>query len=344
MASAPYYWKERKGWYLKQQTKEGRKNTYLGKTKDEAMRAYAQLAKTGFVTAAEDPPLLLLIERWLKFQDVRVQRSEVSAEWLGRVQRDLVDFTSNHPGLTVQQVTPAVVQAWLHRPDKPLAADTERTRIRTLQQMMRWGVLMRIIASSPLAGMPLPPAKRREVVVTELQHLEIIEACSRRGQECDWSFVPLLETAWATGSRPGELRGLKWDQISDDYTVAKLTEHKSKKKTGRPRTIYFPKPIQRLLRLIRHNGEYVFLNARGKPFTKNAITHRMRRIRKATGIDGVVAYSYRHAYATRAIVQGVDVATVAELMGHASLEMISKHYGHLAQETKHLTDAANAVK
>jgi integrase len=35
----------------------------------------------------------------------------------------------------------------------------------------------------------------------------------------------------------------------------------------------------------------------------------------------------------------VDVATVAELMGHTSLEMVSTVYLHLADEHKHLHDA-----
>ncbi|MCU9931040.1 tyrosine-type recombinase/integrase, partial [Escherichia coli] len=54
-------------------------------------------------------------------------------------------------------------------------------------------------------------------------------------------------------------------------------------------------------------------------------------------------YSYRHAFATQALVSGVDIATVAELLGHASTEMISRHYGHLANEKQHLKDAAARV-
>ena len=42
-----------------------------------------------------------------------------------------------------------------------------------------------------------------------------------------------------------------------------------------------------------------------------------------------MAYSYRHTYATRAIMNGTDVATVAELFGHTDVGMIQRHYGHL---------------
>ena len=45
----------------------------------------------------------------------------------------------------------------------------------------------------------------------------------------------------------------------------------------------------------------------------------------------VVLYTLRHSWITDAIIGGMDPVTVARLTG-TSLEMISKHYGHLAQD------------
>jgi integrase len=45
----------------------------------------------------------------------------------------------------------------------------------------------------------------------------------------------------------------------------------------------------------------------------------------------IVLYTLRHSWITDAIVGGMDPVTVARLTG-TSLEMISKHYGHLAQD------------
>jgi len=45
----------------------------------------------------------------------------------------------------------------------------------------------------------------------------------------------------------------------------------------------------------------------------------------------VVLYTLRHSWITDAIIGGLDPVTVARLTG-TSLEMISKHYGHLAQD------------
>ena len=40
------------------------------------------------------------------------------------------------------------------------------------------------------------------------------------------------------------------------------------------------------------------------------------------------------------LVNGVDVAHVAELLGHTSVDMVMQHYGHLAQQVAHMRQAA----
>jgi len=98
----------------------------------------------------------------------------------------------------------------------------------------------------------------------------------------------------------------------------------------------------------KSTSEFVFLNCRGKPWSSNAVRIRIEHLRKNLGLAGdLCAYLIRHAFGTNAIVNGVDVATVAELLGHTSLEMVSTTYLHLADQKTHLNDAverATAIK
>jgi integrase len=69
----------------------------------------------------------------------------------------------------------------------------------------------------------------------------------------------------------------------------------------------------------------------------------MQRLRKKLNLrNNLCAYELRHAFGTYGIVRGVDIATLAELMGHRDTTMISRVYGHLADQTDHL--AAAVVK
>ena len=90
----------------------------------------------------------------------------------------------------------------------------------------------------------------------------------------------------------------------------------------------------------RSTSENVFVNSRGKPWTMNAVRLRIMRLKEKLGLaSDVCAYLVRHMWGTQAILNGVDVSTVAECMGHNSLEMVSTVYVHLADQHSHLQSA-----
>lgn len=167
------------------------------------------------------------------------------------------------------------------------------------------------------------------------------------------AFKLLLRFAWMCGCRPSELRELRWDQITEDFSAATLGNHKTARKTGKARKIYFPTRGQALLRkfgLERDDrkeatvdaAEFVFLNTRGRPWTKDAIVCQMQRLQERTGLD-IVAYNYRHTWITRALLAGVDIAAVAELAGHSNTDMVSRTYSKLHKYSDHLSSAVNKV-
>jgi integrase len=146
-----------------------------------------------------------------------------------------------------------------------------------------------------------------------------------------------------TGARPSEVRNLTWDQLLEDRWV--LSKHKTPGKILKPRVIHLTPVMRRLMRFLRRraNSSHVFVNCRGGKRTTNAVRLQMQRLRKKLYLrDTICAYEIRHAFGTYGIVNGVDIATLAELMGHRDTTMISRVYGHLANQTQHL--AAAVVK
>jgi integrase len=182
--------------------------------------------------------------------------------------------------------------------------------------------------------MKCPRAKTRDRAMTDDEFRALL-------RNSDRDFKVFLFTLRATGCRPKEARTLKWTQVQEDRWV--LKEHKTVGKTGKPRVIYLTHSMRKLLVILRREaaGEYVFRNGRGEPWTTNAIRLRINRI-KAKGIvaKDVCSYLLRHAFGTNAILNGVDALTVAELLGHSSLDMVRTVYVHLANERTHLQTAA----
>jgi site-specific recombinase XerD len=82
----------------------------------------------------------------------------------------------------------------------------------------------------------------------------------------------------------------------------------------------------------------LFTNSRGKPWTSDAVNCRFSRLKQKLGVR-YSAYLFRHGFATRLLVQGVDHLTVAELLGHSDGTMLAKVYQHLDQSDAHLREA-----
>ena len=145
-----------------------------------------------------------------------------------------------------------------------------------------------------------------------------------------------------TGCRPGELCGLLWSDIDLAARVIRLKRHKTSKKTKKPRLVPLHPVIIKLLAFIRRldqPGDHVFLNHRKQSWTRLTLGQRVRRSRKAAGIPvDAVLYGLRHAFGTRAIINGVDLKTLSELMGHTHVRM-TEHYVALAGQQPHLAAA-----
>jgi integrase len=332
--SQPFFWASRNAWYINQVGKNGKRTKRkLADTKSEAFRIW-KLSLKAATRDASNPLFLTISGEWISEQVKRTDRDEVSENWLQRVTRTIEKFNLANQGVGCLDVTPSLLGEWI----KGKSANYERTEFATIKQCLNWAVSTKRIGAHSLTGLKLASMQRRERILSLEEHNKLCRHSSR-------PFKQLLRFAWMTGSRPGELRLLRWEQISNDLSRAVLREHKTHRKSRKPRSIYFPPLAQKLLRKYKKTCEtgFVFLNSRGKPWTSNAVVQRMQQLREDTGIEAV-AYNYRHTWITRAMIADVDAATIAELSGHSSIAMIERVYGHLGQHAPHLAKAAAKIK
>lgn len=216
---------------------------------------------------------------------------------------------------------------------------TQRNARRSIYRAFAWAVEEGLLAGNPLRGMKCPAARIRQRAMTDVEFRTILKASKR-------DFKVLLFTLRATGCRPKEARTLTWNQVREDRWV--MPQHKTAYKTGKPRVIYLIKPMQKLMRVLRRDADqrpdanqHVFINARYRPWTVNAMRLRMQRVKRRLNLaDDLCPYLARHAFGTAAVMNGVDPLTVAELLGHNSLEMVRRVYCHLAGEHVHLNQVA----
>jgi integrase len=192
------------------------------------------------------------------------------------------------------------------------------------------------LPENPLSGMKRPKPAPRQRAMSDDEFTKMFE-------NAGGPFADFLLALRETGARPKELRDLLWTQVQEDRLV--LTKHKTSQKVKKARVIILTDAMRDMLDRLRGNGHtHVFLNTEGEPWTMNAVRLQMTRLRERLGLaNDLCAYLCRHGFGTRAILNGVNPSVVAELMGHNSLEMVSKVYVHLADEHAHLKDAVEKI-
>jgi integrase len=115
----------------------------------------------------------------------------------------------------------------------------------------------------------------------------------------------------------------------------------------KPRVIHLTDAVVILLRDLyrqRPGAEFLFTNRRGWPYYRNSIQQNLRRLRRKIGLpEDVKLYGARHGFGTRAVLNKVGLAELAELMGHEKGSRITAHYVHIADQHEHLKDALRQI-
>lgn len=147
-----------------------------------------------------------------------------------------------------------------------------------------------------------------------------------------------------SGMRPGEVRDLLWTDIKREISCIILLKHKTVKKVKIPRRVPLNSVLTKLLEYQRSHvpmsATHVFLSAFGRPFTMRALNIGFWKMRRKAGLPkSLKIHGLRHTYCCGAIMAGLDVATLAQLVGHRDLKTTSR-YIHLAGKSDHLNKAA----
>jgi integrase len=154
-------------------------------------------------------------------------------------------------------------------------------------------------------------------------------------------YVPAFLVSIHTGMRAGEQFQLQWRDVSFDRRIISLP----RTKTGKARHIPLNVIALHELRKRKQAQERFEANQRSSGLTHPELAHVFRDagdpqhnyrrwFNEALSEAKINDYSWhcnRHTFASRLVMAGVDLRTVAELMGHSSIQMTMR-YAHLAPQ------------
>jgi integrase len=153
--------------------------------------------------------------------------------------------------------------------------------------------------------------------LTEAEIARLLDAAAKsRNKE----LRPAAILALNTGLRLGELLGLSWERVDLSRGVIRLELTKS----GRRREVPMNDASYRALVSLGPKAE-------GRVFKTRYIKTAYNNAVEAANLDDVNFHTLRHTFASWAVMRGVSLKELQELLGHASLTMTMR-YAHLAPE------------
>lgn len=319
--SKPFFRKQTQAWYCSIRGRQIR----LGKERDAAFLKFHELMCGQDDLRSEVTTFYELTQVFLDWSK-KHRKSGTYANQLRQL-KSFVESVGRR--VKVAQLRQHHLTAWLE--EKDWSSTTKNDAIATVQRCINWAIEEGLLAQSPIPRPKKPPRKRREVFYTPEQ----------------WKLIrsyvlgplgDLLDFLWLTGCRPQEARKLEARHLQGDLVLFPASEAKGEK---HDRVIVLTDAavaiVRRLVQV--HPTGPLFLNSKRRPWTKDAIKCQLTRISRKVGFR-VIAYGARHAYATNALINGVDPVSVSHLMGHQSPAMVTQVYSHLSGNLEFLRKQA----
>lgn len=151
----------------------------------------------------------------------------------------------------------------------------------------------------------------------------------------EWYFI--VRFLGATGARVSELIQFKYEHLEKGY-IDLYT------KSGKIRRIFIPKKLRtkaiEYYSSIDRTQGYLFLNKNKKQITTRGISHQLKNIAKKFNMNLKVVYphSFRHRFAKNFLEKRKDIALLADLMGHESIETTRIYLRKTSEEQQQIID------
>lgn len=215
-----------------------------------------------------------------------------------------------------------------------LAPSTVKGHFKVIKPSLDWAVEHKFIKENPCNYVKLPKVERPEIIpFTEDEIVALISAARPK-----W-LGDVIDIAWRTGMRRGEIFGLKWTDIDFDRKTLIVNRsvnasapnqrlvHPPKTASSR-RAIMLDNKTMEILqkRKMRTQSDWVLTNQYDLPISQWYVPKYMHQACINAGVKPRCFHTLRHSHATHLIINGVNPKLVQARLGHSSVTMTLETY------------------
>ena len=291
-------------------------------------------------------------------------------EWLETYQKEHIKARtySRYQGLISMHILPALgatniselgrreIQEFLTQQKKDgnirngekLSATSANMMLSVLNLAFEYACDMEYIEENPCLRVRRTKAETKRIEAFTVEEQRAIESEIARSDDRRLHGVLLC---LYTGLRIGELLGLTWDDVDFTKGVIKVTKtvYREKDENGiwqlcvdtpktkaSDRVIPLPEYITNMLCQDYRSVQtpYVVENKKGERMSIRSYQYIFEKLTERAGVRKLNFHALRHTFATRAIECGMDIKTVADIMGHQNASITLNRYAHCMLDHK----------
>lgn len=301
------------------------------------------------------PAQELDLSHWLEYwmdSIVRPNRAETTVYAYQKIIDNHID-----PALgtvPLKRLTPKMVQEYYTETQRAngLSSNTMRRHHDLLSSALRSAVRQDVIPASPMERVEPPRVRTTESYFYNNQELKLLY------QKIEGNILELaVKLAGSLGMRREEICGLKWENVDLQRHLVLIREartaygativQKETKNRSSVRTLYLPDEVyllleqeqarqqqERCLRDLEYNPtDHVILDAKGMPYSPNALSLAFTRFVKKNDLPRLTFHGLRHTFATIASCQGASLFDIGKALGHSTPATTGRIYTHLVDRT-----------
>lgn len=137
-----------------------------------------------------------------------------------------------------------------------------------------------------------------------------------------------------TGMRKGEIFNLRKQDIDLDRKMIHISDSKNNESRDVPINDTIHRTLEAFVDGEGDPKNYIFVNPKTKKPYDN-VKKSFKTALKKVGIEDFTFHDLRHTFASHLVMNGVDLMTIKELLGHKDIKMTMR-YAHLSPDHKRL--------
>ncbi|MFC1912688.1 tyrosine-type recombinase/integrase [Chloroflexota bacterium] len=216
----------------------------------------------------------------------------------------------------------------------PLSPQTIRGHIRGLKAFSSWLYREQYTEENKLQYLKIPKAPTKLIEPLTDKEINIIASSINQELPTGSRNHAIFVTALDNGLRASELADISIDQLDLKKGFCKITGKGDKERIA-PIGDYVKMILWNYIDRIRPDPfiadcDKLFLSPSGRPITANTIKLVFSRLSKSSGIERLHAHLCRHTFAINYLLNGGDIFSLKEILGHTTLDMVN-HYLHFTR-------------